>query len=58
MYAYVCRCQVNGRMVWLCEEHKEANKSMTESRYAGRINAQPEANIPIAGIYTFLLGFL
>ncbi|WAR15320.1 PATS1-like protein [Mya arenaria] len=41
------RCHVNGKMVWLCDEHKNASKSMTESRYQGKISAEPEKNIPI-----------
>ena len=40
------RCQVNGKMVWLCDKHKKVSRSKTEEQYDDQTNNQ-NANIPI-----------
>ena len=40
------RCPVNGKTLWLCEEHKNANRSQTEQRYEEKFT-QATADIPI-----------
>ena len=46
-YLFCCyRCQVNGKILWLCEEHKNASRSETEKRYQDRFE-QKSDDIPI-----------